>query len=95
MPIAMVALVGTAASVPVDSRAFTYIVCQLYASLFEWRTGEHRAIGFTANMFLDVYLGHMATLRNIDQKNATAYHNMMSDIYLQARYVVLVCLLYV
>ena len=45
-------------------------------------------------MFLDVYLGHLGTLKDIDDKNAMAYHNMMSDIYSQARYVVLVSLLY-
>ena len=65
-----------------------YIICQLYASLHEWRTGEHRPIGFSANMFLDVYLGHINTIKYIEENNPTAFHSMMADIYTQARYVI-------
>ena len=64
-----------------------YVVCQLYAGLYEWRTGEHKAISFSANMFLDVYLGHINTFRDIERRNAIAFHRMMSEIYTKARYV--------
>jgi hypothetical protein len=65
-----------------------YVICQLYAGLHEWRGGEHWVIGFSANMFLDVYLGHINTLKSIKEKNGMAFHSMMMDIYAQARYVV-------
>ena len=68
-----------------------YIVCQLYASLYEWRTGEHHAIGFSANMFLDVYLGHVNTLMDIEKRNTAAFHRMMSEIYTKAGYVGICC----
>ncbi|KAH9997087.1 hypothetical protein BJV77DRAFT_923028, partial [Russula vinacea] len=65
VPIPMVALVGTA----------------LFASLYEWRTGEHRPIGFSANMFLNVYFGHINTIKHIEDNNNRVFHSMMSDIY--------------
>ncbi|KAN0141184.1 hypothetical protein V8E53_000940 [Lactarius tabidus] len=68
VPIAMVALVATA----------------LYAALYEWRTGELQVAEFSANAYLDVYLGHMNTLKHIREKCEGAFHLMMANIYKQA-----------
>ncbi|KAH9160993.1 hypothetical protein EDB89DRAFT_2081025 [Lactarius sanguifluus] len=65
VPMSMVALVATA----------------LYATLFEWRTGEQRTMEFSANTFLDVYLGHVNTLNHICENRAGMYHLMMADIF--------------
>ncbi|KAH9055287.1 hypothetical protein EDB87DRAFT_1688403 [Lactarius vividus] len=65
VPISMVTLVATA----------------LYATLFEWRTGEQKSMEFSANTFLDVYLGHVNTLNHICEKRAGVYHLMMADIF--------------
>ncbi|KAN0105563.1 hypothetical protein V8E52_010914 [Russula decolorans] len=68
VPVAMVALVATA----------------LYASLYEWRGGEHQPAEFSANSYLDVYDGHVNTFNHIKERHLGAYHTMMADLYAQA-----------
>ncbi|KAN0126122.1 hypothetical protein V8E53_015374 [Lactarius tabidus] len=68
VPIPMVALVATA----------------LYAALYEWRTGVQQVAEFSANGYLDVYLGHVNTLKHIQEHRAGAFHFMMADIYTKA-----------
>ncbi|KAN0139137.1 hypothetical protein V8E53_003026 [Lactarius tabidus] len=68
VPIPMVALAATA----------------LYAVLYEWRTGEQQVAEFSANAYLDVYLGHVNTLKHIREHRAGAFHFMMADIYTKA-----------
>lgn len=68
VPVPMVALVATA----------------LYATLHEWRTGEQQIVEFSANAYLDVYLGHVNTLKHIRENREGAFHLMMADIYTQA-----------
>jgi hypothetical protein len=57
----------------------------LYATLYEWRTGEQQFTEFSANSYLDVYNGHVDTLHLILDKRAGAFRVMMADIYSQAR----------
>ncbi|KAN0125340.1 hypothetical protein V8E53_015597, partial [Lactarius tabidus] len=68
VPIPMVALVATA----------------LYAALYEWRTGVQQVAEFSANGYLDVYLGHVNTLKHIREHCAGAFHFMMANIYTKA-----------
>ncbi|KAH9005589.1 hypothetical protein EDB86DRAFT_2825210 [Lactarius hatsudake] len=68
VPISMVALVATA----------------LYATLYEWRNGEQQVTEFSANIYLDVYLGHVNTLNHICVNREGVYHLMMADIFAQA-----------
>ncbi|KAN0141461.1 hypothetical protein V8E53_000706, partial [Lactarius tabidus] len=68
VPIPMVALVATA----------------LYAPLYEWHTGEQQVTEFSANGYLDIYLGHVNTLKHIQEHRAGAFHFMMADIYNKA-----------
>ncbi|KAI9451374.1 hypothetical protein BJY52DRAFT_1191052 [Lactarius psammicola] len=68
VPIPMVSLVATA----------------LYATLYEWRTGEQQALEFSANAYMDVYHGHVNTFKHILENRERAFHTMMSDIYTQA-----------
>lgn len=42
-------------------------------------------VEFSASSYLDVYHGHINTLRYIQEKRAHAYHSMMADIYSKAR----------
>ncbi|KAN0141457.1 hypothetical protein V8E53_000702 [Lactarius tabidus] len=56
----------------------------LYAVLYEWRTGEQQVAEFLANAYLDVYLGHVNTLKHIREHRARAFHFMMADIYIKA-----------
>ena len=64
-----------------------HLFYKLYAALYEWRTGEQQTSEFSANAYLDVYLGHINTLKHIRDKRAGAFHLMMADIYAQAKYV--------
>ncbi|KAN0141135.1 hypothetical protein V8E53_000891 [Lactarius tabidus] len=68
VPIHMVALVATA----------------LYATLCEWSTGEQQITEFSANAYLDVYNGHVNTLKHIRERHEGGFHLMMADIYAQA-----------
>ncbi|KAI9431931.1 hypothetical protein H4582DRAFT_2084387 [Lactarius indigo] len=68
VPIPMVALVATA----------------LYATLYEWRTGEQQVTEFSASAYLDVYNGHINTLHQIKERRSGAFRAMMSEIYTQA-----------
>ncbi|KAH9022910.1 hypothetical protein EDB85DRAFT_2293098 [Lactarius pseudohatsudake] len=68
VPISMVALVATA----------------LYATLYEWRTGAHLPAEFSQNAYMDVYQGHVNTLKHILENREGAFHTMMSDIYTRA-----------
>ncbi|KAN0131560.1 hypothetical protein V8E53_010668 [Lactarius tabidus] len=68
VPIHMVALVATA----------------LYATLCERSTGEQQITEFSANAYLDVYNGHVNTLKHIRERHEGGFHLMMADIYAQA-----------
>jgi hypothetical protein len=87
VPIPMVALVATAVSPA--SKYLTYILTvtyqQLYAALYEWRTGEKKVAEFSATSYLDVYEGHVNSLLHIRDERNSAFHTTMADIYAQAR----------
>ena len=46
---------------------------QLYATIYEWRTGEQVSAEFSANAYLDVYFGHVHTLNYIAENQEDAY----------------------
>jgi hypothetical protein len=54
---------------------------KLYATLYEWRTGEQQVMEFSANAYLDVYEGHVNTLKHIQGERENGFHLMMADIY--------------
>ena len=58
---------------------------KLYAALYEWRTGEQQVAEFSANTYLDVYNGHVNTLKHIQDHRAGAFHLMMVNIYTKAK----------
>lgn len=60
---------------------------QLYAAIYEWRTGQHQSKDFTTNTFMDVYQGHVDTFNHIRVHRNSAFHLMMGDIYAQAKWV--------
>ncbi|KAF8264487.1 hypothetical protein EI94DRAFT_1805780 [Lactarius quietus] len=60
------------------------VVTALYATLYEWHTGEQQTHKFSANVYMDVYAGHVNTLRHIMENQEGAFHIMMSDIHTQA-----------
>ena len=47
--------------------------------------GEQKDVEFSANAYLDVYNGHVNTLRHIQEHRAGAFHLMMVDIYTKVR----------
>ncbi|KAF8259522.1 hypothetical protein EI94DRAFT_1707044 [Lactarius quietus] len=63
---------------------YSWYIKMLYATLYEWCNGKQQATGFSANKYLDVYRGHIDTLKIIKDKRPSAYHVMMVDIYTQA-----------
>jgi hypothetical protein len=58
---------------------------QLYAALYEWRTGIHYVMGFTANAYFDVYTGHINTFGHVRMERENVFHTIMADIYTKAR----------
>jgi hypothetical protein len=84
VPIPMVALVATAVRLSHTFRdCHTNFDEQLYAALYEWRTGIHQTVGFSANAYLDVYQGHLDTFNHVTAERVNAFHTMMGDIYSQ------------
>jgi hypothetical protein len=66
VPIHMVALVATVVSPSFLVATFcAHSSCKLYAALYEWCTGEQKIVEFFANTYLDVYLGHVNTLKHV------------------------------
>ena len=59
-------------------------------SLSRWCgwTGERQHVEFTVNPFLDVYTGHVNTLKHVLDRKEEAYHMLMQNIYTLARCVV-------
>ncbi|KAN0137999.1 hypothetical protein V8E53_004170 [Lactarius tabidus] len=57
---------------------------ELFATLYEWCSGEQVVTEFSANLYLDVYLGHVNTLKVIQDKSGNAFCSMMADIYSHA-----------
>ena len=47
--------------------------------------GKQQVMEFSANTYLDVYNGHVNTLKHIQEHRAGAFHLMMVDIYAKAR----------
>ena len=81
----MVALVATAVrSSSMIQICDTNSDKQLYAALYEWRTGALMPMGFSANAFLDVYQGHVNTFQHIRDQRSASFHTMMADIYSRA-----------
>ena len=59
----MVTLVATVVSPSFLVAMFCiHPLCKLYATLYKWHTGEQKVAEFSANMYLDVYLGHVSNL---------------------------------
>ena len=87
VPIPMVALVATAVSFHsiLTHCANLCVNCQLYAVLYEWRTGKQQVADFSANSYLDVYQGHVNSMKQIEVQRSAAFHSMMADIYSKAR----------
>ncbi|KAF8256631.1 hypothetical protein EI94DRAFT_1710727 [Lactarius quietus] len=50
-------------------------VINLYATIYEWRTGEQQIAEFSANAYLDVYHGHINTLNHIRTNPSTVNGN--------------------
>jgi hypothetical protein len=53
--------------------------------MYEWRTGRHQPKEFSANMFMDVYQGHVDMFNHIREHRNSAFHLMMTDIYSKAK----------
>ena len=58
---------------------------KLSAAIQEWRTGQHKAVDFSANTYLDVYNGRENTFHHIRENRKEAFHATMRNIFLKAR----------
>jgi hypothetical protein len=87
VPIHMVALVATAVchSVYAFGCVVLTLMYKLYAAIREWSTGEQQVTEFSANTCLDVYNGHVNTLKHIREMHKGGFHLMMANIYVQAK----------
>ena len=54
-------------------------------STYQQCTGEQQVAEFLANVYLDVYIGHVNTLKHIRDHRPGAFHLMMADIYIKAK----------
>lgn len=86
VPVPMLALVATAVSVTHKLRLHTNLKSQLYAAIYEWRTGVRQASEFSTDAYLDAYNGHIGTLKHIEVERPAAFHTMMAHVYTLARY---------
>ena len=55
-------------------------VVQVCVALLEWSMGTWVAQEFTANVFTDVYLGHIATLKYIKNKNSRGHDHLLQRL---------------
>lgn len=60
------------------------VATALYAAIHEWHSGKHHSMEFSANVYLDVYQGHINTFHHIRERRSGAFHLMMADLYAQA-----------
>ncbi|CDO74226.1 hypothetical protein BN946_scf184721.g5 [Trametes cinnabarina] len=65
LPMAMVALVGTA----------------IHAGLLQWQTGQFMKIEFSGNTFIDKYREHITFMMHTQTENARGYHTAMHNLY--------------
>jgi Domain of unknown function (DUF6532) len=87
VPIHMVALVATAVRVTYELGHHTNSKTQLYAAIYEWRTGDHQLTDFSADRYTDAYNAHVASLKRIQVERPAAFHTMMTQLYTLARHV--------
>ena len=43
--------------------------------------GEQKPMDFTANMYLDVYGGHISSFDKMEKEQNSTYHCMMANLY--------------
>jgi Domain of unknown function (DUF6532) len=54
---------------------------QIYAALYEWKTGSKLAAKFEGNVFATIYKALCQDLKGIKAPNVKAYHAIMSELY--------------
>lgn len=85
LPEPMLALVATGVRATYQLGHHTNLRFQIYAAIHEWRTGTHKSNDFSADAFLDVYNGHILTMKYIWTERPRAFHLMMKELYNLAR----------
>ncbi|KAI8982912.1 hypothetical protein BD414DRAFT_419381, partial [Trametes punicea] len=71
LPMAMVALVGTA----------------IHAGILAWASGKLTKLDFSGNSFIDTYREHITFMTHLQQNNVRGFHTTMHRLYKGARYV--------
>lgn len=61
---------------------------KIHSALDDYSTGICIKTEFNADVYEDVYRGHVAALTNIQRTNPDGYHRLMADIYNMTLYVV-------
>ena len=81
----MLGLVATGVHAAYLLRHYTNLQLQLFAAIHEWRTGEHTSTDFSADTFMNVYDGHVLTLKTLRTQHPRGFHTLMADLYTLAR----------
>ncbi|KAF8332893.1 hypothetical protein F5887DRAFT_1080566 [Amanita rubescens] len=53
----------------------------MHAAIQEWSTGRRISHDFQANVYTDIYLGHMALLNKINQINPNGYKHLLRRLF--------------
>jgi len=83
MPAALTAAVSTAvncSSFLIDISTHLRLF-KIHSALDDYSTGICIKTDFNADVYEDVYLGHMKALSNIRRTNPDGYHRLMADLY--------------
>lgn len=82
IPPLMLALVATAVR-PYSSQVTRniYFRLKVYAAIAEFLTDESMKPDFSASVYTDAYHRHVATLKDIKNRNAQAYHALTATLF--------------
>ena len=53
----------------------------MHAAIQEWSTGRRINQDFQATTYTDIYLGHMALLNKINEKNPSGYKHLLRRLF--------------
>jgi Domain of unknown function (DUF6532) len=54
---------------------------QVYAAIYEWKTGLKIAVKFEGNIFATIYRALCRDLEGMKAQNPKAYHVIMAELY--------------
>ena len=77
----MVALATTGVSEYTVYCTVTHILSKVHSSLDDFSTGVHQKTEFMADLYEDIYIGHITFLNNIKTESPDRYHHLMANLF--------------